>query len=83
MSEQTRRQQLETHLMRRAHADPRFRDELLKDPKTVIEKELGLKFPEGLTVQVHEERLNQLHVVLPIDLSIDDAAIPKAPKTEG
>jgi hypothetical protein len=76
MSEQTRRQQLESHLMRRAHADPRFRDELLKDPKTAIEKELGLKFPEVLTVQVHEERLNQLHVVLPIDLSIDDQVIP-------
>ena len=78
MPEQTRRQQLETHLMRRAHADPQFRDELLKDAKAVIEKELGLTFPEALTVQVHEERLNQLHVVLPIDLVLDDTVIPNA-----
>jgi hypothetical protein len=76
MSEQTKRQQLEMHLMRRAHADPEFRDELLKDPKTVIEKEIGLKFPEVLTVTVHEEKLNQLHVVLPVDLVINDDLIP-------
>ena len=79
MSEQTTRPQLEMHLMRRAQADPRFRDELLKDPKAVIEKELGLKFPEALRVQVHEERLNQLHVVLPVDLGLDDSVIPNAP----
>lgn len=76
MSEQTQRQQLEMHLMRRANADPEFRDKLLQDPKTVIEQEIGLKFPEALTVVVHEERLNQLHVVLPVDLVISDDLIP-------
>lgn len=72
MGEQTKRQQLETHLMRRAYSDPEFRDELLRDPKAVIERELGGKLPEGLNVLVHEERLNQLHVVLPVDLVIDE-----------
>ena len=76
MSEQTKRQQLEVHLMRRAHADPEFREQLLKNPKTVIENEIGLTFPEGLTVAVHEERLNQLHVVLPVDLVFNDDLIP-------
>lgn len=77
MSEQTNRQQLEVFLMRRAHADPEFRDKLLKDPKTVIEAEIGLKFPEAVTVQVHEEKLNQLHVVLPVDLVISEDLIPR------
>jgi hypothetical protein len=72
MSEQTRRQELEVYLMRRAQADPEFRDQLLKDPKTVIEQELGLRFPEAVKVVVHEERLNQLHVVLPVDLVLRD-----------
>ena len=76
MSEQTRRQELEIHLMRRAQADPDFRDELLKDPKTVIEKEIGLTFPEALTVVVHEEKLNQLHVVLPVDLVFSADLVP-------
>ena len=76
MMEQTKRQQLEMHLMRRAHADPEFRDELLRNPKNVIEKEIGLTFPEALTVVVHEEKLNQLHVVLPVDLVFSDDLIP-------
>ncbi len=68
MAEQTKRQQLEAHLAARAIQDAEFRDRLLKDPKAVIEQEIGLRFPEAVQVLVHEERLNQLHVVLPIDL---------------
>jgi hypothetical protein len=68
MAEQTKRQQLEAHLATRAIQDAEFRDRLLKDPKAAIEEEIGLRFPEGVQVVVHEERLNQLHVVLPIDL---------------
>jgi hypothetical protein len=76
MSEQTKRQQLETHLTRRALLDPGFRDELLKNPKVAIEKEMGLKFPEALTIAVHEEKLTQLHVVLPVDLVTGDDLAP-------
>ena len=76
MSEQTKRQELEIYLMRRAHTDPEFRDELMKDPKTVIERAIGLKFPEALTVLVHEEKLNELHVVLPVDLVVSDTLVP-------
>ena len=76
MSDQTKRQQLEMLLLHRATADPEFREQLLRDAKTVIEKELGLKFPEALTVVVHEEKLNQLHVVLPVDLVVSDNLIP-------
>jgi len=76
MSEQTTRQQLEVHLLRRAAADPDFRDRLLQNPKSVIEAEIGLRFPDGLTVQVHEEKLNQLHVVLPVDLRISENLVP-------
>jgi hypothetical protein len=72
MSEQTKRQQLEMHLTRRALEDPGFRDALLKNPKVAIEKEIGLKFPEALSIAIHEEKLNQLHVVLPVDLVTGD-----------
>ena len=68
MTDQTNRQQLETHLAARALQDPDFRERLLKDPKAAIEQEIGLRFPAGVDVSVHEETLNQLHVVLPIDL---------------
>jgi hypothetical protein len=75
--EQTKRQQLETYLAVRAGQDPEFRDRLLANPKQMVETELGLRFPEGLSVSVHEERLNELHVVLPVDLSVSDDLWPR------
>ena len=68
MADQTKRQQLETHLAARALQDPDFRERLLKDPKAAVEQEIGLWFPDGVQISVHEEKLNHLHVVLPIDL---------------
>jgi hypothetical protein len=68
MAEQTKRQQLESHLTARAADDPDFRERLLQNPKREIEAEIGLRFPDGLSVAVHEEKLNQLHVVLRVDL---------------
>lgn len=78
MPEQTKRQQLETHLAVRAMQDPDFRERLIREPKRVIEQEIGLKFPEGLQVSVHEERLNQLYVILPVDLMTwEDLLVPE------
>src|SRR5262245_57177727 len=68
MAEQTKRQQLETHLAARALQDPDFRARLLEDPKRTIEEEIDLHFPVTLSIKIHEEKLNELHVVLPIDL---------------
>ena len=78
MSVQTKRQQLETHLAARALQDPDFRERLLKDPKAAIEQEIGLRFPDGVHISVHEETLNQLHVVLPIDLFTAENPFPIA-----
>src|SRR5215467_13137222 len=76
MPEQTKRQQLEMHLAHRAIEDPDFRERLLREPKRVIEQEIGLKFPEGLQVSVHEEKLNQLYVILPVDLLTSEDLLP-------
>ena len=75
MAEQTKRQQLEIYLAERASQDPDFRARLLEDPKATIEAEIGMHFPASLDVRVYEERLNQLHVVLPIDLSLGEQAL--------
>jgi hypothetical protein len=68
MAEQTKRQQLEMHLAGRALRDPDFRARLLEDPKRTIEEEIDLHFPATLNIRIHEEKLNELHVVLPVDL---------------
>ena len=78
MADQSKRQQLETHLAARALQDPDFRERLLRDPKAVIEQEIGLRFPDGVHISVHEEKLNQLHVILPIDLLTSENPFPVA-----
>jgi len=68
MAEQTKRQELESYLAARALQDPGFRERLLQAPKETIESEISLHFPRTLEVKVHEEKLNELHVVLPVDI---------------
>jgi hypothetical protein len=74
MAEQTKRQQLELHLAARALQDPAFREKLLVAPKETIEEEIGLHFPLTLEIKIHEEKLNVLHVVLPIDIETSSAS---------
>jgi hypothetical protein len=68
MAEQTKRQELESYLAARALQDPGFRDKLLQAPKQTIEDEIRLHFPRTLEIKVHEEKLNELHVVLPVNI---------------
>ena len=49
----------------KAWKDDGFHQELLNDPKATIEKELSVKLPEGLSVQVHEQSERVLHLLLP------------------
>jgi hypothetical protein len=77
--EQNQRQRLELHLLSRALDSPDFRDRLLANPKETIEHETGLRFPDTLSVYVHEEKLGELHVVLPVDLVTFDQVVEELP----
>jgi len=59
------RKDLEVHLITRALKDEGFKQELLANPKAVVEKELGTKFPEGIEINVLEETEDSLYMVLP------------------
>jgi hypothetical protein len=59
------RKDLEIHLITRALKDEGFRQELLANPKEVVEKELGTKLPEDLEINVLEETEDTLYMVLP------------------
>jgi hypothetical protein len=52
-------------LIAKALKDPKFREQLKKDPAAAIEKALGLKLPAGLTVKVVEDTPAAVHLVLP------------------
>ena len=66
MAKQEKRRELENYLSARAQSDEGFRQRLLANPRAVIEAEIGLNFPDSVVIHVHEENLNELHIVLPV-----------------
>ena len=59
------RKDLEIYLITRALKDEGFRQELVANPKAVVEKELGANLPEELEIKVLEETEDTLYMVLP------------------
>jgi hypothetical protein len=51
-------------LVARAWDDPKFKERLLADSSTIF-REYGIEFPDGLSVQVHENTGEAWHFVLP------------------
>ena len=58
-------QQREAELIARCTEDAVFREEFLKHPKEVFERETGMPLPEDMNVKVIEETPNTHYVVLP------------------
>lgn len=42
-----------------------FRQELLKNPRAVLERELNVVIPSNVNIRVHEDTSTDIHVVLP------------------
>ena len=59
------RNQLEQQLIEKAIKDESFRKQLLENPKEIIEKETGVKFPAALNLRVLLETAGQVYLVLP------------------
>jgi hypothetical protein len=55
----------ERQLAARAVRDEEFRQALIRDPAATLEREYGAKIPEGVTIQVHEETDDLVHLVVP------------------
>jgi hypothetical protein len=55
----------------RAMKDEAFRQELLSSPKRVLERELGITLPQGVTIQIHEDTSTTRHLVLPEKVPTD------------
>ncbi|MBD2001715.1 MULTISPECIES: class IIb bacteriocin, lactobin A/cerein 7B family [Cyanophyceae] len=68
MSEQTSpqtRQDIEAHMIAQAWKDEAYKQELLSNPKAVIEREFGVQLPHEVNVHVMEEDSSNLYFVLP------------------
>lgn len=59
------RKDLEIHLISRALKDEAFKQDLLANPKAVVEKELGTKLPEGIEINILDETETTIYMVLP------------------
>ena len=59
------RKQFEKRIIEKAMKDEIFRNQLLGNPKEVIEHELGLKLPESLKIHVLPEDSHSVYLILP------------------
>ena len=57
--------QVKAHIAMKAAEDDDFRTRLVADPRATVEAEIGLRFPEGYRIHVHEESATDGHMVLP------------------
>ncbi len=67
--------EMQNHLTGKASEDPTFRASLISDPKEAIHQEFGLTVPDGIKVQVHENDVNNVHLVLPPNSRLSDEQI--------
>lgn len=63
---QPTRKEIEAHITAKAWKDETYKQELLSNPKAIIEKEFGIHFSEEVNLQVLEENPNTLYFVLPM-----------------
>ena len=65
MSEQLSRGEIQDLLMKFSKSNPQYREALIKNPKAVLEGQMGGKIPAGVTVKAVEETPNTIYVVVP------------------
>jgi hypothetical protein len=65
MLEVAARTNVEETIIKKAWEDPKFKEELSKNPTSVYSKELGKSLPEGLKVQLVQESEKKLFIVIP------------------
>jgi hypothetical protein len=65
MSKAAGRAEMERRLLERSLQDDVFRQQLLADPRSIIEREIGKQLPEALRVVAVEETADTIFLVLP------------------
>lgn len=65
MSEKLTRGEIQDLLTKFSKSNPRYRAALLKNPKLVLEGQMGGKIPDGITVKAVEETPDTIYVIVP------------------
>jgi Nitrile hydratase, alpha chain len=73
---------MQDQIIAKAMKEETFRQALLSNPKTVIERALGISVPQGVTIAVHQDTPTTLHLVLPAQVQtateLSDAELEQA-----
>ena len=56
--------EVRAHIAMKAAEDDAFRARLIADPRATVEEEVGIRFPDGYRLHVHEESATDAHLVL-------------------
>lgn len=67
------RQDFEAKLVIKSWQDEAFKQELINNPKTVYERELGKNAPGDLEVTIVEEKPNHIYLVLPVKPALESS----------
>lgn len=52
-------------IVAKAMRDPAFRQRLLSDPKATLQAEFGVPVSSEVTIHIHQETPNDIHIVIP------------------
>jgi Nitrile hydratase, alpha chain len=64
MTNHMTRKEIEEKLILKAWQDSSFKQELLSNPKSALEKE-GISLPKNIEVQIVEENVNTYYIIIP------------------
>ena len=67
--------EMRARLMEKAAEDEGFRARLLNDPKPAVQEALGVRIPDSVSIQVHEDSGDTAHLVLPPDSSLSETEL--------
>ena len=81
MSEAAGRAEMERRLIERSLQDDVFRQQLLADPRAIIEREIGTQLPEDLRVVAVEETADTIYLVLPSTSPVGEGGDTRGPGT--
>ena len=71
-------QEMQAKIVGKAAEDAKFRARLLSDPKGAIGQELGVTIPASLSIAVHENSADTVHLTLPPDSKLSESDLEQA-----
>ena len=74
----TTAREMKAKIIGKAADDAEFRARLLSDPKGAIGEELGVTIPASMSIEVHENSAETVHLTLPPDSRLSESDLEQA-----